>query len=233
MRGAAMGWRNRGPSAAEAISFSTAHDAPEGAPFQSASWFQSLEISTPVSFCLRAHLHGSVPHPSAAVAAALLLGRSGLLHPGGARFAADGLAHSAYHALQCASTAGDDLARVLVEVQRLHAGGDAYFNADSGSLRAAGALEAVARRGQRSGCLGYRVVHGPLPGFLCAEFAGASRYDGSRPDALGTGNVYRAEADGDDRVLRAGVPGEGDGNHRSYGVVRLGAGLSAADEIAW
>src|SRR5271157_1960782 len=116
MRGAPMGWRNRGPSAAEAVSFPTAHGAPEGAPFQRASWFQNLEISERVSLCILADLHLSVRHPPDVAAAALLLGRGRLLRSRGARFAADRLVGAAHDAVQRTPAAGDDLAGLLVEV---------------------------------------------------------------------------------------------------------------------
>src|SRR5208337_3055518 len=65
-----------------------------------------------------------------------------------------------------------------------------------------------------------------------AELTGPPRHDGCRADALGAGDVCGAQAGGDDRVLRTRAAGEGDGNHRSYGAVRVGVGLSAAGEIA-
>jgi len=106
----------------------------------------------------------------AAVAAALLLGRSRLLCSGGARHSAHGEFYSAFHGFERASAAGDGLDCAVVESGGLRSAGNADGHAGLGCFLASGRVSAGGARGEYAGCDCGHVVHRGVSGILRAKF---------------------------------------------------------------
>lgn len=91
---------------------------------------------------IRGHFRIDFSAARTSAAAALLLGRSGLLCSGRARHPVNREFHSAFHGLERTSTAGNDLAGALLEGGGIRSSGHSVRHAGAGHLFAFGCISA-------------------------------------------------------------------------------------------
>src|SRR5579872_870440 len=99
-------------------------------------------VRQPPSPHIRGYLRIHLSAACTVVAASLFLGRSWLLHTGGARHTAYGKSDSAFHSFQCSPTFGDGVASAMVESRRLCPRGNQGSHVGAGGFFFIGGLSA-------------------------------------------------------------------------------------------
>src|SRR6266849_4584931 len=122
---------------------------------------------------VRAVLRRTDASPCATSAPSLFLGRGRLLHSGRARLISDRHAHSAVHAIQCASSVGHGVVGAGVARRRILHASHAHSHARALCLLASGTVSTLAKRRQAAGGVGNNRVSGALSRVLHAEFHGS------------------------------------------------------------